>query len=75
MDSSYGDAYSTRSSDEGYGERYGEAVKGVLDQKDTTELQRGAVAERDQHDESGKLCSIPYFAKPWFILFRFVERI
>ncbi|XP_024357774.1 uncharacterized protein [Physcomitrium patens] len=50
---SYGDAYATRSSEEGYGERYGEAVKGVLSKKgDSTELQRGETAERDQKYES-----------------------
>lgn len=54
MDSSYGDAYSTRSSDEGFGERYGEAVKVVLEEKDTRELQRGETAERDQSKESVK---------------------
>lgn len=55
MDASYGDAYSTRSSDEGFGERYGEAVKVVLEKKeDTTELQRGATAERDQNEETVK---------------------
>lgn len=56
MQKSYGDAYSQRSSDEGYGERYGETVK-VEDEKkyNTTELQRGATAERDQKEEAGML--------------------
>jgi len=48
MAKSYGGAYSERSADEGYGERYGETVKITKEEKSTTELQRGETAERDQ---------------------------
>ncbi|KAG0611380.1 hypothetical protein M758_7G137300 [Ceratodon purpureus] len=49
MEESYGVGYATRASEMGYGERYGEAVKAVLDKKgDKREMQRGATAERDQ---------------------------
>lgn len=57
MDKSYGSAYSQRSADEGYGERYGEAVEVSIEKKhDTTELQRGATAELDQNEDAGNSC-------------------
>ena len=34
MATSYGAAYASRSSEEGFGERYGEAVKAVLEKKE-----------------------------------------
>ncbi|KAL3683485.1 hypothetical protein R1sor_001507 [Riccia sorocarpa] len=48
MSDSYGEAYSIRSSDEGYGEIYGEAVKKYQSNPDIKEVQRGMTAERDQ---------------------------
>lgn len=48
MEDSYGEAYATRSSDEGYGEAYGEAVKRYQTNPDIKEVQRGATSERDQ---------------------------
>jgi hypothetical protein len=58
MGDSYGMAYTTRSSDEGYGERYGEAVKKVLEKKaekeeHLSEIQRGATADRDEKADAG----------------------
>jgi hypothetical protein len=53
MEESYGVGYATRASEMGYGERYGEAVKAVLDKKhDKREMQRGATAERDQNADA-----------------------
>jgi len=47
MGKSYGDAYSTRCLDEGYGERYGEAaVKVVLEKK------QGASYKCDQTEDT-----------------------
>lgn len=57
MEESYGVGYATRASEMGYGERYGEAVKAVLDKKgDKREMQRGATAERDQDADA---CNFP----------------
>lgn len=58
MGDSYGAAYTTRSADEGYGERYGEAVKAVLEKKaqkegNMKEAQRGATSERDASADAG----------------------
>ncbi|KAG6551745.1 hypothetical protein Mapa_006836 [Marchantia paleacea] len=47
MEDAYGKAYATRSSDEGYGESYGEAVKKYQRNPDMKEVQRGATSERD----------------------------
>lgn len=53
MGKSYGNAYSQRSSDEGFGERYGEPVKVQIEKKQsTTVLQRGETAERDQEADA-----------------------
>lgn len=58
MGDSYGAAYTTRSADEGYGERYGEAVKAVMDKKaqkegNMKEAQRGASSQRDASADAG----------------------
>jgi len=56
MAKSYGGAYSERSADEGFGERYGESVKITTEKKEsTTELQRGETAERDQQADAGNI--------------------
>jgi hypothetical protein len=53
MEESYGVGYATRASEMGYGERYGEAVKAVLDKKgDKRQMQRGATSDRDQHADA-----------------------
>jgi hypothetical protein len=53
MEESYGIGYSTRASEMGYGERYGEAVKAVLDKKaNKREMQRGATSDRDEHADA-----------------------
>lgn len=76
MGDSYGVAYTTRSADEGYGERYGEAVRAVLDkmaQKEANmkEVQRGATSERDASADAGTqsftqlLLSAPSFRIQW----------
>lgn len=59
MGDSYGAAYTTRSSDEGYGESYGEAAKAVMEKKAQKEdglsvMQRGATAERDTSADAGE---------------------
>ncbi|XP_073392570.1 uncharacterized protein [Physcomitrium patens] len=62
MEDSYGAGYTTRSSDEGYGERcgerYSEAVKAVLDKKaqkedHVGEMQSGMTANRDLSADAG----------------------
>lgn len=58
MGDTYGAGYMTRSADEGYGERYGEAVKKVMDKKAVKEghmqeLQSGTTADRDQNADAG----------------------
>ncbi|KAL2612419.1 hypothetical protein R1flu_024111 [Riccia fluitans] len=52
MAESYGVAYAIRSSDEGYGEIYGEAVKRYQTNPDVKEVQRGMTAERDQNADA-----------------------
>lgn len=58
MEESYGVGYATRASEMGYGERYGEAVKAVLDKNgDKREMQRGATSDRDQEADA---CNFPH---------------
>jgi len=59
MAKSYGGAYSERSADEGFGERYGESVRVTTEVKtkqSSSELQRGETAERDQEADAGNIC-------------------
>ena len=58
MEESYGVGYATRASEMGYGERYGEAVKAVLDKSADKETQRGATSDRDQHADACKKSSL-----------------
>lgn len=76
MGDTYGAGYMTRSADEGYGERYGEAVKKVMDNKadkegPMQELQSGTTADRDQNADAGTatnllpaahICSTRFFS-------------